>query len=81
MTAKASERSGLERFLGLFTDVHAGGPKVAGVDIPTADNEYTQYPIAVVRASKSAREAQRFARFVLSSPGRRILRGYGFLDA
>ena len=24
MTAKASERSGLERFLGLFTDVHAG---------------------------------------------------------
>ena len=44
-------------------------------------DEPLHYPIAVLKASKDAKEAQRFVDFVLSEEGQKILKNYGFSPA
>jgi molybdate transport system substrate-binding protein len=61
------------------TDVQAAGSTVAGVQIPAAQNVVAHYPIAVVKASKHAGDAQAFVDYVLSAAGQQTLRGFGFL--
>lgn len=61
------------------TDVSAAAGKVEGVQIPDAENATSTYPIAVVRSSKNARDAQAFVDYVLSAAGQQVLRAYGFM--
>jgi molybdate transport system substrate-binding protein len=61
------------------TDVTAGGDKVEGVEIPETQNVLATYPIATVKASKNADEAQKFMDLVLSDQGQQVLKQYGFL--
>lgn len=56
------------------TDVVAGG--VDGVDIPSAVNVTSDYPVTVVGGGSDAAEA--FVEFLLSARGRSILAEYGF---
>lgn len=44
-------------------------------------DEPLHYPIAVLKASKDAKEAQRFVDFVLGEEGQKILQNYGFSPA
>ena len=44
-------------------------------------DEPLHYPIAVLKASKDGKEAQRFVDFVLSEEGQKILKNYGFSPA
>jgi molybdate transport system substrate-binding protein len=60
------------------TDVHAAGGKIAGLDIPAADNVTATYPIAALRDSASAADAQAFVDYVLSTAGQQTLRDAGF---
>jgi molybdate transport system substrate-binding protein len=61
------------------TDVTAGGDKVEGVEIPEDQNVLATYPIATVKASKAADQAQAFMDLVLSAEGQQVLKQYGFL--
>jgi molybdate transport system substrate-binding protein len=61
------------------TDVSAGGDKVAGVDIPDAQNVPATYPIAVVKDSAHQGQAQSFMDMVLSDQGQQVLKSLGFL--
>jgi molybdate transport system substrate-binding protein len=61
------------------TEVTAGGDKVEGVGIPEELNVLATYPIATVRASQAASQAQAFMDLVLSAEGQRVLRELGFL--
>jgi molybdate transport system substrate-binding protein len=61
------------------TDVTAGGDKVEGVEIPETQNVLATYPIATVKASKNADEAQKFMDLVLSDQGQQVLKQFGFL--
>lgn len=63
------------------TDVKAAGNKVAGVDIPAADNVVATYPIAVVKGSASASLANAFVAYVTSGQGQARLKDFGFLSA
>ncbi len=60
------------------TDVKAAGAKVRGIEIPTASNVSTSYPIGVVTASTEQAAAAEFVAFVLSSAGRQTLAAAGF---
>ena len=44
-------------------------------------DEPLHYPIAVLKASKDGKEAQRFVDFVLGEEGQKILKNYGFSPA
>ena len=61
------------------TDVTAGGDKVEGVDIPDDQNVLATYPIATVKESQAADQAQAFMDLVLSADGQQVLKEYGFL--
>jgi molybdate transport system substrate-binding protein len=61
------------------TDVAAGGDRVEGVDIPEERNVVATYPIATVKDSKRASQAQAFVDLVLSADGQQVLREHGFL--
>jgi molybdate transport system substrate-binding protein len=61
------------------TDVQAAAGSVDGVQIPAAQNVIAHYPIAVVKASKHASDAQAFVDYVLSAAGQQTLRDFGFL--
>jgi molybdate transport system substrate-binding protein len=61
------------------TDVTAGGDRVEGVDIPEDLNVLATYPIATVKASRSATQAQTFLDLVLSAEGQQVLEDHGFL--
>jgi molybdate transport system substrate-binding protein len=61
------------------TDVTAGGDKVEGVDISEELNVLATYPIATVKASQHADQAQAFMDLVLSAEGQQVLKQYGFL--
>jgi molybdate transport system substrate-binding protein len=63
------------------TDVKAGGSKVQGVPIPTADNVLATYPLVAVKGSKDSDVANAFIAFVLSSGGQSRLASFGFLHA
>ncbi len=60
------------------TDVKAAGGKVVGVQIPSAVNAITAYPIATVKASKNPALAAAFRAFVLSPAGQGVLAEAGF---
>jgi molybdate transport system substrate-binding protein len=60
------------------TDVRAAGQAVVGVPVPSSVNARTEYPIAVVSASKHRTLAEDFVQFVLSSSGRDVLASAGF---
>jgi molybdate transport system substrate-binding protein len=60
------------------TDVKAGGPKVAGVTIPDADQPDISYPIAVVKATKVHRAAQAFVDSAVSGDVQKSLEAAGF---
>ena len=60
------------------TDVTADKARVDGVDIPKEQNVPAAYPIAAVKASRHAQEAQAFVDLVRSPDGQRVLRSFGF---
>jgi molybdate transport system substrate-binding protein len=60
------------------TDVHSGGGRVEGVDIPDDQNVLAAYPIAVVAGSANPAAARAFVDFVRSEQGQQILATYGF---
>jgi molybdate transport system substrate-binding protein len=61
------------------TDVTAAKGAIDGVSIPDDQNEIATYPIAVVKQSSHAADAQAFVAYVLSSEGRQVLSDFGFL--
>ena len=62
------------------TDVEIAHGKVAVVaHAPSGDYGPILYPIAVVKGSGNPAAARRFVKFVLSSSGMNILKGFGFL--
>jgi molybdate transport system substrate-binding protein len=61
------------------TDVSAGGPKVAGVAVPDADQPDITYPIAVVKATKNEAAAQAFVESAVSGDVQKALEAAGFL--
>jgi len=61
------------------TDVSAGGPKLAGVAVPDADQPAIEYPIAVVKATKNRAAAQAFVASTVSGEVQRALEDAGFL--
>ncbi len=61
------------------TDIAAAKGTVQGVTIPAGQNVIATYPIAVVKASTQAQDAQAFVSLVLSSAGQQTLKAYGFL--
>jgi molybdate transport system substrate-binding protein len=62
------------------TDVASASGSVDGVQIPNDQNIVTEYPIAVVKASKLAANAQAFVDFVLSTHGQQTVRQFDFLS-
>ena len=60
------------------TDALAAGSAVKTIDLPAEAQAVATYPIAVVKASKDATDAQLFADFVLSAPAQAMLRQAGF---
>ena len=60
------------------TDVGAGSAAVEGVAIADEQNVPTAYPVAVLRATPSARE---WVDHLLSPGGRQVLARYGFAPA
>jgi molybdate transport system substrate-binding protein len=62
------------------TDVTAAvASKVTVLDIPDPYNVIAQYPIAVVKSSAHASDAQSFVDFVLSPAGQVLLKKYNFI--
>ncbi len=60
------------------TDVAAAGGEVRQIEIPAQFNVVATYPIAVVKAARSAALAHAFTDFVRSEAGQFILQKYGF---
>jgi molybdate transport system substrate-binding protein len=58
----------------------AAANKVKLIDIPDNFNVIAQYPIAAVKSSKNATEAQDFVQYILSSSGQSVLEKYGFIS-
>ena len=63
------------------TDVDAANGKLEGVTIPDDLNVIATYPIAALRDSEHAGDAQAFIDLVLSAGGQKILADNGFLPA
>ncbi len=64
------------------TDVTAAvSSKVMVIDIPDAFNVIAQYPIAVVKTSAHATDAQALVQYILSTDGQAILAKYHFLPS
>jgi molybdate transport system substrate-binding protein len=61
------------------TDAFSVSGKVTVIDIPDPYNVIAQYPIAVVKNSAHASDAQTFVGFVLSSAGQAIMKKYQFI--
>jgi molybdate transport system substrate-binding protein len=62
------------------TDVtKAVASKLTVIDIPDPYNVIAQYPIAVVKSSTHASDAQAFVTFVLSADGQAIMKKYNFI--
>jgi len=61
------------------SDVHAAGPKVAGIDFPESAQVMTSYPIVGVNTGKDSADGKAFIAYVLSPAGRDVLTGDGFL--
>jgi molybdate transport system substrate-binding protein len=61
------------------TDVRAGGKSVTAVSIPSRHNVRTVYGISLVRGGPNAAVGRAFMNYVLSTEGRQVLKGFGFL--
>jgi molybdate transport system substrate-binding protein len=62
------------------TDAFSASGKVTVIDIPDPYNVIAQYPIAVVKSSLHASDAQAFVAFVLSQAGQTIMKKYQFIQ-
>ena len=60
------------------TDVKAGGPSVAGVDIPADQNVIASYPIVRVKGTRNPTTANAFIDWVVGAMGQKVLAQYGF---
>lgn len=60
------------------TDVIAAGDAVEGIEFPESSEAVNTYPIAVVKASKTADVAQAFVDLVTGSEGQKVLADAGF---
>ncbi len=60
------------------TDATAAGDQVVSIEIPDADSQVLEYPIAVLEQAGDADLAQEFVDLVLSSAGRDVLSAAGF---
>jgi len=60
------------------TDVKAGGPSVAGVDIPADQNVVASYPIVRVKGTRNPTTANAFIDWVVGAMGQKVLAQYGF---
>ena len=60
------------------TDALVSGTKVKTIAVPDAANVIATYPIAVVKASKSADAAAAFVKFVTGAEGQAALKAAGF---
>jgi molybdate transport system substrate-binding protein len=63
------------------TDIQAAGSKVAGVQIPAANNVIATYPIVSVKGTKYPDVAKAFIDYVVSATGQSTLATFGFLSA
>ena len=61
------------------TDAFSASGKVMVIDIPDPYNVIAQYPIAVVKNSAHASDAQAFVDFVLSPAGQAVMQKYKFI--
>jgi molybdate transport system substrate-binding protein len=61
------------------TDVKANEGKAAGVAIPAAQNDITEYPIVEVKGAPNASAAKAFISYVLGPTGQQVLTSFGFL--
>jgi molybdate transport system substrate-binding protein len=62
------------------TDVSAGvAPELTTLPIPDEFNTAADYPIAAVRDARQPELARAFIAYVVTGPGREVLRRYGFL--
>jgi molybdate transport system substrate-binding protein len=78
-TLTAAELDQVDAAMVYHTDVLAGGTKVEGIPFPSASQFLVSYPIAPLNTSKSPKVAAAFLAFVLSAPGKAILKHAGFL--
>ena len=78
-TLAAVESGEVDAGLVYVTDVRAADSKVKGIAIPANVNASTTYPIAVLKDAKNAALAQSWVTYVLSSAGRAVLTGDGFV--
>lgn len=60
------------------TDAISAGDAVTTVDIPSAEDEILDYPIAQLQQTEDAELAQQWIDLVLSSEGQEVLAGAGF---
>ena len=60
------------------TDATAAGDEVRQIDVPDADAQPQNYPIAVLQQSEDAGLAQEFVDLVLSEEGQQVLADAGF---
>jgi molybdate transport system substrate-binding protein len=60
------------------TDARAAGDDVRAIELPRSIQARVEYPIALVRGSEHADEAQAFVSSLFSPEGRRLLREAGF---
>jgi molybdate transport system substrate-binding protein len=61
------------------TDVHAAGDKVEGVEFPESADAVNDYPITLLKGTKSTDAAKAFIALVRSAEGQKVLTGAGFL--
>lgn len=62
------------------TDVNAADDDVDGVEIPDDENVTATYPISSLAEAVNGPGAKAFVKYVLSKPGQKILRSFGFLE-
>jgi molybdate transport system substrate-binding protein len=65
--------------VGYTTDVRAAGERVAGIDIPDAQNVVAQYPAAALKRAKDPAQATELVGFLRAEAAQAILSRYGFL--
>lgn len=77
-TLAAVESGEVDAGMVYVTDVRAAGKKVSGIQIPSAVNASTKYPIAATKHAKNPALAKAFVDFVLSPAGKKVLAADGF---
>ena len=60
------------------TDARAAGSTVRVIELPAAIQAEVRYPVAIVRAKKRRKDAERFVELLLSPRGQEVLREAGF---